>query len=148
MELYLVNYQMHWENHIDIGRAVVQATDEVDASRIAAEKLNIPVKRAQFSTEVISGGFLTMSRRSVATPPGNGKNISWGDSFDRQSWHSAIIPYNCKILAIADGQDEYHALRRVAHAVINKCNDPKSPQDRHVSKLMLDVNPRMPGHER
>jgi hypothetical protein len=146
MQLYLVAYQVNSQTRVDIGRAVVLASNEAEANQLVAANLDIPIARTRFNTEVIAVGFMNLSRRSVA--PSDDNLPANNFSAPEREWRSAIIPYNCKILAIASGEDEFHALKRVAHAVINKCHDQSGPQDRHVTRLLMDAEPRMPGHDK
>lgn len=149
MKLYLISYQTHWNTHIDLGRAVVLAANPTEAIQALAVRFNLPMNKSEFNAEVIEDGVMNLSKRSVehddAAAP---HNLNRMDESEFREYRPPALQYNCQILAIATGDDEWHALKRLAHTVINKCNQQSGQQDKHVTKLMINAEPRVPGHEK
>jgi hypothetical protein len=137
-ELFDVSYQVDRGTHVELGRAVVLAADRADAER------RLALAGARFTTAPVAGGLLRLEQRVVAPQGeyrGGGGPRGFGNG--EREYRPAPLAYNCRILAVAYGVDEDHALKRVGHSVIDHCNG-QPGEGRHVTRLQVEAEPRLP----
>lgn len=144
--MFVVAYQTNWETHVDLGRCVVFAPDQAEATRIVFEKYNLSHKRTRCTVEAVNDGLMLLSKRSITHESAvkNNLHIEPGNWSERP----LSLPFNCQVLAVVYGEDESHALKRLAHTVINRANEVTSGGDRYVTRLMIQCEARVPGHEK
>jgi hypothetical protein len=150
LRLFIVAYQTHFETHVDMGRAVVCADTSEKAMQAVVTKYSLLKQKTKFSVETVDDGIMLLTRRAVArgAEPPLGRDNAPPHAPGEERKYAPTLQYNCQVLAISSGQDEFHALKRLAHTVINRCNEQSGDQDRHVTRLMMTAEPRMPGHDK
>jgi hypothetical protein len=130
-QMYEVAFQTHYEDLIDIGKVVVCADSNEKASEMVCFLFDLPASRTVFDVVRIKPSIFQISRKEVSKKARR-KSINHNLK-ENTNWE-----ISCSVGVRA--ASECSALRRLAHAIIDRSTSDKAIIDKSITEFELSCD--------